>query len=121
MLPRPRPRVPASSPALAPTEPLGILRYRHKLLSAKLAALRREMSVGIQAAAALSDKFSKVSTDGDFIGQIHWSTYLRDFILLYIYILFHRVNVLEHLPQRMRAGAAGGHARRDATHSEFIE
>lgn len=34
---------------------------RNKLLSAKLAALRREMTVGIQAAAELSDKLSKVS------------------------------------------------------------
>ena len=77
------------------------------------------MSVGIQAAAALSDHFSKVSTDGDF-RQIYWSTYFRDFVLLYIYIVF-RVNVLEHLPQKMRARAAGGHARRDAVYSEFIE
>jgi len=92
---------------------------RNKLLSAKLAALRREMSVGIQAAAALSDHFSKVSTDGDF-RQIYWSTYFRDFVLLYIYIVF-RVNVLEHLPQKMRARAAGGHARRDAVYSESIE
>lgn len=44
---------------------------RNKLLSAKLAALRREMSVGIQTAAALSDNVSKVGTDGDFIGQIY--------------------------------------------------